>query len=555
MSFFRFLIQNLYKWTWISRIRMADDKQPVYILSEGNQRTYGKEAQRNNIMAAKLVAETVRSTLGPKGMDKMLVDSMGDVVITNDGVTILEEMQIEPPAAKMIVEIAKTQEDEVGDGTTSAVVFAGELLKNAESLLEKNIHPTIVAKGFRLAESKAQEILNEIAEDVSLDNEDILEKIAMTAMTGKGAEASKEKLAKLAVGAVKQVLDDNIDLNNIKVEKKVGGGVENSELIQGIVLDKEKLHSSMPSKINDAKIALISVPLEIKDTEIDAKIQITSPEQMQSFIEQEENMLRSMAQKVIDSGANVLISQKGIDDLAQHYLAKAGVYAVRRVKQSDMEKLIRATGGKIVSNLKDLSESDLGKSGLVEEVKIGDEEFTYVTNCENPKAVTFLVRGGTEHVVDEVERAIQDALGDLAAALKNGKVVGGAGAPEIELSKRLREFANTLSGREQLAVLAFAESMEAIPITLAENAGIDPIDILTELKARHDSGDKWAGIDVFSGKVVDSWSAGVIEPLKIKTQAIKSAAEVSEMILRIDDVIASGKGSGQAPMQPPMGYE
>ncbi|MBT3691045.1 thermosome subunit [Candidatus Woesearchaeota archaeon] len=534
---------------------MADDKQPVYILSEGNQRTYGKEAQRNNIMAAKLVAETVRSTLGPKGMDKMLVDSMGDVVITNDGVTILEEMQIEHPAAKMIVEIAKTQEDEVGDGTTSAVVFAGELLKNAESLLEKNIHPTIVAKGFRLAESKAQEILNEIAEDVSLDNEDILEKIAMTAMTGKGAEASKEKLAKLAVGAVKQVLDDNIDLNNIKVEKKVGGGVENSELIQGIVLDKEKLHSSMPSKINDAKIALISVPLEIKDTEIDAKIQITSPEQMQSFIEQEENMLRSMAQKVIDSGANVLISQKGIDDLAQHYLAKAGVYAVRRVKQSDMEKLIRATGGKIVSNLKDLSESDLGKSGLVEEVKIGDEEFTYVTNCENPKAVTFLVRGGTEHVVDEVERAIQDALGDLAAALKNGKVVGGAGAPEIELSKRLREFANTLSGREQLAVLAFAESMEAIPITLAENAGIDPIDILTELKARHDSGDKWAGIDVFSGKVVDSWSAGVIEPLKIKTQAIKSAAEVSEMILRIDDVIASGKGSGQAPMQPPMGYE
>jgi len=485
----------------------------------------------------------------------MLVDSMGDVVITNDGVTILEEMQIEHPAAKMIVEIAKTQEDEVGDGTTSAVVFAGELLKNAEKLLEKNIHPTIVAKGFRLAEKKAQEILNEIAEDVSLDNEDILEKIAMTAMTGKGAEASKEKLAKLSVGAVKQVLDDNIDLNNIKVEKKVGGGVENSELIQGIVLDKEKLHSSMPSKINDAKIALISVPLEIKDTEIDAKIQINSPEQMQSFIEQEENMLRNMAQKVIDSGANVLISQKGIDDLAQHYLAKAGVYAVRRVKQSDMEKLIRATGGKIVSNLKDLSESDLGKSGLVEEVKIGDEEFTYVTNCENPKAVTFLVRGGTEHVVDEVERAIQDALGDLAAALKNGKVVGGAGSPEIELSKRLREFANTLSGREQLAVLAFAESMEAIPITLAENAGIDPIDILTELKARHDSGDKWAGIDVFSGKVVDSWGFGVIEPLKIKTQAVKSAAEVSEMILRIDDVIASGKGTGQPPMQPPMGYE
>ncbi len=534
---------------------MAEEKQPVYILSEGNQRTYGKEAQRNNIMAAKLVAETVRSTLGPKGMDKMLVDSMGDVVITNDGVTILEEMQIEHPAAKMIVEIAKTQEDEVGDGTTSAVVFAGELLKNAEALLEKNIHPTIVAKGFRMAEAKAQEILNEIAESISLDDNNALEKIAMTAMTGKGAEASKEKLARLAVTAVKQVLDHDIDLDNIKVEKKVGGGVENSELIQGVVLDKEKLHSSMPSKINEAKVALISVPLEIKDTEIDAKIQISSPEQMQSFIEQEEMMLKNMADKIINSGANVLISQKGIDDLAQHYLAKSGIYAVRRVKQSDMEKLVRATGGKIVSNLKDLNENDLGKAGIVEEVKIGDEEFTYVTNCENPKAVTLLVRGGTEHVVDEVERAVQDALGDLAAALKSGKVVGGAGAPEVELARRLREFANGLSGREQLAVLAFADSMEVIPVTLAENAGIDPIDILTELKARHDAGDKWSGIDVFSGKVVDSWSSGVIEPLKIKTQAVKSAAEVSEMILRIDDVIASGKASGNAPMQPPMGYE
>jgi archaeal chaperonin len=536
---------------------MAEEKQPVYILSEGNQRTYGKEAQRNNIMAAKLVAETVRSTLGPKGMDKMLVDSMGDVVITNDGVTILEEMQIEHPAAKMIVEIAKTQEDEVGDGTTSAVVFAGELLKNAESLLEKNIHPTVVAKGIRLAEEKAQEILNELAENVSFEDNDTLEKIAMTAMTGKGAEASKEKLAKITVSAVKQVRSDKIDLDNIKVEKKVGGGVEDSSLIQGIVLDKEKLHSEMPSKISEAKIALIDIPLEIKDTEIDAKIQITNPEQMQAFIEQEERMIKNMADKVIASGANVLVSQKGIDDLAQHYLAKAGVYAVRRVKQSDMKKLALATGAKVISNLKDLNESDLGKSGIVEEVKIGDEEFTYITGCENPKAVTILVRGGTEHVVDEVERAIQDALGDLAAALRNGKVVGGAGSVEIELSKRLREFANSLSGREQLAVLAFADSMEVIPVTLAENAGIDPIDILTELKARHDSGDKWAGIDVFSGKVVDSWLSGVIEPLKIKTQAVKSASEVSEMILRIDDVIAaSGKAGNQGPMPPGMGgYE
>ena len=537
---------------------MAEDKQPVFNLSEGNNRTYGKEAQRNNIMAAKLVAETVRSTLGPKGMDKMLVDSMGDVVITNDGVTILGEMQIEHPAAKMIVEIAKTQEDEVGDGTTSAVVFAGELLKNAESLLEKNIHPTIVARGFRLAEKRAQEILEELAENVDINNEELLEKIAMTAMTGKGAESSKERLGKIAVAAVRQIKDEKIDMDNIKLEKKVGGGVEDSSLIKGIVLDKEKLHSGMPSKIENARIALISVPLEIKDTEIDAKIQINNPEQMQAFIEQEEMMLKNMAQKVIDSGANVLISQKGIDDLAQHYLAKAGVYAVRRVKQSDMNKLARATSGKVVSNLKDLNESDLGKAGVVEARKIGDEEFTYVMDCENPKAVTILIRGGTEHVVDEVERAVKDALGDLVAALKNGKVVGGAGAVEIELSKRLREFANSLSGREQLAVLTFADSIEVIPITLAENAGLDPIDILTELKARHDAGDKWAGIDVFSGKIVDAWSTGVIEPLKIKTQAVKSASEVSEMILRIDDVIASGKQPqmGQPGMQqPPMGYE
>ena len=483
----------------------------------------------------------------------MLVDSMGDVVITNDGVTILDEMQIEHPAAKMIVEIAKTQEDEVGDGTTSAVVFAGELLKNAEALLEKNIHPTIVAKGFRMAEARAQEILNEIAENVSLDNDDLLLKIAMTAMTGKGAEASKEKLARLSVDAVKQVLDHDIDLDNIKVEKKVGGGVENSELIQGIVLDKEKLHSSMPSKVQDAKVALISVPLEIKDTEIDAKIQISSPEQMQSFIEQEEVMLRSMADRIINSGANVLISQKGIDDLAQHFLAKNGIYAVRRVKQSDMEKLVRATGGKIVSNLKDLSENDLGRAGIVEEVKIGDEEFTYVTNCENPKAVTFLVRGGTEHVVDEVERAMMDAIGDLIAVLKTKKVVAGAGAPEVELAKKLREFANTLNGREQLAVQSFADSVEIIPRTLADNSGLDPIDVLAELKVKHDAGEKWAGIDVASGKVKDAWKLGVLEPLKIKTQAISSASEVAELILRIDDIIASGSGSSSASSMPPMG--
>lgn len=534
------------------------EKQPIYILSEGSQRTVGKDAQRNNIMAAKLVAETVRTTLGPKGMDKMLVDSMNDVTITNDGVTILEEMQIEHPAAKMVVEVAKTQENEVGDGTTTAVVFAGELLKNAEKLLDQNVHPTVISKGYRLAADRSQEILDQIAETVDVNNEEVLKRIAVTAMTGKGAEASKEKIADLVVKAVKQVKDETVDLDNVKVEKKVGGGTEDSELIQGIVLDKEKLHNSMPSKIEDARIALIDVGLEIKDTEIDAKIQINDPSQIQMFIEQEEKMLKDMVVKIKESGANVVVCQKGVDDLAQHFLAKGGVYAVRRVKQSDMQKLARATGGKIVSSLKDLTPGDLGKAGIVKEIKTGDEEMTYITDCVNPKAVTLLVRGGTEHVVDEVERAIKDALGGVAIALDNGKVVGGAGSPEVELSKRLREFANSLSGREQLAVLSFADSVEVIPKTLAENAGLDPIDVLTGLKSKHDAGNKWAGVDVFSGDVVDSWSMGVIEPLKIKTQAIKSASEVAELILRIDDIIASGASEGGAPqgMPPGMaGYE
>ena len=530
------------------------DKQPIYILSEGNQRTFGKEAQRNNIMAAKLVAETVRTTLGPKGMDKMLVDSTNEVTITNDGVTILEEMQIEHPAAKMLVEVAKTQEDQVGDGTTTAVVFAGELLKNSEKLLDQNIHPTIIAKGYRLAAEKSQEILKEISEQVDITNEELLERIAITAMTGKGAESSKERLAKLIVKAVKQVRDEDVNLDNIKIEKKVGEGIEDSELIQGIVLDKEKLHSGMPTKVENSKIALIDAALEIKNTEIDSKIQINDPSQIQSFLDQEELMLRNMVNRVIESGANVVICQKGIDDLAQHFLAKNNIYAIRRVKKSDMEKLSRATGAKIVSNLKDLSSEDLGRAGLVREVKTGDEEMTYITDCVNPKSVTLLVRGGTEHVVDEVERAVKDALGDVAASLKDGKIVGGAGSCEIELSKRLREFGNSLSGREQLAVFAFSESIEIIPRTLAENSGLDPIDVLTDLKAKHDDNQKWAGVDVFTGEIVDAWSRGVIEPLKIKTQAIKSASEVAELILRIDDVIASDKSSVNN-MPPGMGMQ
>ncbi len=531
--------------------------QPIYILPEGATRTLGRDAQRNNIMAAKIVAETVRSTLGPKGMDKMLVDSLGDIVVTNDGVTILEEMKVEHPAAKMLVEVAKTQEKEIGDGTTTAVVLAGELLKNAERLLDQEVHPTVIVKGYGIAAEKAQTILNNIAETITIKDIQILKKIAATAMTGKGAESKKDLLADLAVKAVTQVAEGNeIDLENIKLEKKTGGGIEDSELIQGIILDKEKVNPNMPRVVKNAKITLIDCAIEIKSTETEAKIQISSPEQMEAFLDQEEKMLRNMVEKVVASGATVVFCQKGIDDTAQHFLAKAGIYAARRVKKSDLEKLAKATGARIVTSLDDLSKEDLGHAGIVEEVKVGEEEMSYVKECKNPKAVTLLIRGGTQHVVDEVQRAMTDALGDIRAAIKDGKVVAGAGAPEVELARNLRLFSNTLSGREQLAVLAFADAVEIIPRTLAENAGLDPIDMLTDLKSKHDKGGKWAGIDVFEGKVVDAWKAGVIEPLKIKTQAVKSASEVAELILRIDDVIAasgSGKANPHGGMPPGMG--
>ncbi len=539
--------------------------QPIFIMPENTQRTTGRDAQKTNIMAAKLVAETVRTTLGPKGMDKMIVDSLGDITVTNDGATIVDEINVEHPAAKMVVEVAKTQNEEVGDGTTTAVVLAGELLKNAEDLLDKEIHPTVLAKGYRQAAVKAQEILNIISEDVTEKDTDLLKKIAVTAMTGKGAEIAKEILADLVVAAVKEVIekeDDKIivDANDIKIEKKVGASINDSELIKGIILDKEKLSSEMPSYIKDAKIALIDSGLEIKSTEIDAKIQITSPEQMQAFLDQEEKMLKNIIDKVINSGCNVLFCQKGIDDAAQSFLAQKGIYAARRVKKTDIEKLSRATGARIVTNLADLSEKSLGKAGIVRELKVGDEVMTYVEECKNPKAVTLLVRGGTDHVVAEIKRAVEDAIGDIISALKVGKVVAGGGAVEIELANGLRKFADSLSGREQLAVNAFADSVEVIPRTLAENAGLDPIDILTELKAGHTKSGKNIGIDVYSGKVVDSWKKGVIEPLKIKTQAIKSASEVAEMILRIDDIIAGGKDKSIMPppgpggMPPGMGY-
>ncbi|MBI2129200.1 TCP-1/cpn60 chaperonin family protein [Candidatus Woesearchaeota archaeon] len=534
--------------------------QPIFILPEGSQRTTGRNAQRTNIMAAKLVAETVRTTLGPKGMDKMLVDSLGDVVITNDGVTILEEMQIEHPSAKMLVEIAKTQENEVGDGTTTAVVIAGELLKQAEDLLDQEIHPTVIARGYRLASEKAIAILNNIAETIDENDAETLKKIAITAMTGKGAETDKEHLSDITVKAVKEIAEKEngdiiIDIENVKLEKKVGGAVEDTELIQGVVLDKEKVHSGMPRLIKNAKIALVDSALEIKNTEIDAKIEISDPEKMQAFLDMEENMLRKMVGKIESSGANVVFCQKGIDDMAQHFLSKKGIYAARRIKQSDMEALARATGAKIVTNLDELSNDDLGNAGIVEEKKIGDEDMTYVKDCKNPKSVTILIRGGTEHVVDEVKRAMEDAIGDTAAVLRSKKIVAGAGAVEIELARELRKYAESLSGREQLAVNAFANAVEVIPRTLAENAGIDPIDILTELKAAHDKKQKWAGIDVFKAKVVDAFEQGVIEPLKIKTQAISSASEVAVMILRIDDVIAAGGGSKGPSMPPGMGGE
>lgn len=526
--------------------------QPIYILSEGSTRTMGKDAQRNNIMAAKMVAETVRTTLGPKGMDKMIVDSIGDITVTNDGVTILNEMQIEHPTAKMIVEVAKTQEDQVGDGTTTAVILAGELLKNAERLLDQDIHPTVIVKGYRAAAEEAQKILLSIAENITKNDIQVLRKIAITAMTGKGAEASKDKLADIMIQATHDVMEgDNIDMENIKIEKRVGGGIEDSELIQGIVLDKERVFEGMPKRLENVKVALLSAALEVKNSETDAKIQITDPSQLHAFVEQEEKIIKSMCDSVINSGAKAVFCQKGIDDIAQYYLSKAGIYAARRVKKTDMEKLARATGAQLIAMIGEMSKDQLGHAGLIEEVKHGDDEMTYITKCKNPKAVTMIVRGGTQHVVDEVERAVKDAFGDIIASLKVGKVVAGAGAPEMEVSKGLRLYANTLSGREQLAVLAFADAMEIVPRTLAENAGFDPIDMLTELKMKHDGKMKWAGIDVFKGKVVDAWEMGVIEPLKIKTQAVKSASEVSEMILRIDDVIAGSGGSRAMPQMPP----
>ncbi|SDF55301.1 thermosome [Methanolobus vulcani] len=518
--------------------------QPIFILREGSQRTRGREAQSNNIMAAKAVAEAVRTTLGPKGMDKMLVDSLGDVVITNDGATILKEMDIEHPAAKMIVEVSKTQDDEVGDGTTTAAVIAGELLKKAEELIEQDVHPTIIASGYRMASEKAGEIIKTLAKSVTRENRDILINISGTAMTGKGAEATKEVLTNVTVDAIISIADEDnkVDMDNIKVEKKVGARIEDTELIKGMIIDKERVHTNMPKKVANAKIALINTAIELKDTEVDAEISITSPEMLQSFLDQEEKMIKELVDKVTSSGANVVFCQKGIDDMAQHYLAKAGVFAIRRVKKSDMQKLARATGAKLITNVDEITEDDMGKADLVEEKKIGGDPMTFVTGCDNPKAVSILLRGGTEHVIDNIERALNDSLRVVGVAIEDEKLVAGGGSPEVEVALRLQEYAATLSGREQLAVKAFAEALEVIPRTLAENAGLDPIDMLMELRAHHEKGVKTAGLNVYEGQVIDMWEAGVVEPLRIKTQAINSAAESAVMILRIDDIIASKQG-------------
>jgi len=520
--------------------------QPVLILPEGTVRTKGRDALKNNISAAKAVADTVRTTLGPKGMDKMLVDSLGDITVTNDGVTILEEMEIEHPAAKMMVEVAKTQNQEAGDGTTTSVVIAGELLKKAEELLDADIHPTVIVKGYKIAMKHAIEILEKSSKEIKLDNDGLLKKIAFTAMTGKSGTGASEKIAELVVKAVKTVASEEngkivINREDIKREKKQGGSVEDTELIYGIVIDKEVVHPQMPKVVKEAKIALIDTALEVKETETDAEIRITSPDQLQAFIEQEEKMLKEMVEKIVKAGANVVFCQKGIDDLAQHFLAKHGVLAARRIKKSDMEKLAKATGAKIITNLDDLKPEDLGYAEVVEEKRVGGDSMIFARGCKNPKSVTILVRGGTEHVVDEIDRAVEDAIGAVTSALELGKIVPGGGAPEIEVAVELRKVAQKYPGREQLAILAFADAMEIIPRTLAENAGLDPIDTMLKLRAAHEKGKKAFGLNLDSGEPEDMYKLGVIEPLKVKVQAVKSATEAAEMILRIDDVIAASK--------------
>ena len=533
--------------------------QPVLVLKEGTTRNRGKEAQKNNIMAAKVIAEVLKTTLGPRGMDKMLIDSLGDITITNDGATILKDIEVEHPAAKMMVEIAKTQDDMVGDGTTTAVVLAGELLKRAEELLDQNIHPTILVSGYRKAAVKAVEAINKVAWPVEEDDRATLRKVAITSMSSKAIGNAKEHFADMAIDAVMQIVekrgDKNVaDIDNVQVIKKTGKGLFESQLVKGLVIDKEVVHPGMPKMVEKAKIALIDAALEIEKTEMSAEIRIRDPNQMKAFLDQENKMLQEMVEKIKKSGANVVFCQKGIDDMAQHFLAKEGILAARRVKQSDMEKLARATGGRMSTDLNDLKAQDLGMAGLVEERKLGEDKMIFVEKCKDPRSVALIIRAGLERMVDEAERAMNDALSVVSDVLESNKVVAGGGAVEIEAAKELRKYATSVGGREQLAIENFADAIEVIPKTLAENGGLEAIDVLVELRAAHEKTDgQYKGINVFTGKVEDMKQKGVIEPLIVKEQAIKSATESASMILRIDDVIASTKpkegpgGAGKPP--------
>ena len=524
---------------------MGMGNAPVIILREGTKREKGKDAQFNNIAAAMAISDAVRSSLGPRGMDKMLVDTVGDVVITNDGVTILKEMDVQHPAAKMLVEVAKTQDAEVGDGTTTSVILAGEFLKKARDLIDANVHPTIIAKGYRMANEKAQEVLKDASMKVSIDDTETLKLIAETAMISKQVNASKEQFADLVVEAVKTVADKDkkgnytVDLKNIQTVKKEGASMENSYIVKGLIIDKEPVQPNMPRSVEDAKIALIDAPFEVKKTEIDAKIQITDPNQLNKFIAEEENMLKDMVAKVKASGANVVFCQKGIDDLAQHFLAKEGIYACRRVKKSDMERLGRSTGANIINKISELSADDLGYAKTVELKKIEDEEMTFVTGVKEPKTVSVLVRGGTKHVADEVERSLVDAWSVVRVAIEDGMMVTGGGSTAMEIAMQLRDYAASVGGREQIAIEAYASALESIPRTLAENAGLDPIDVLIEMRKQHKGGKKYAGLNPYTGKVEDMKKLNVIEPYRIGKQAINSATDAAIMILRIDDVIAA----------------
>jgi len=541
---------------------------PVLILKEGTERATGRDARRNNIMAARALAEAVRTSLGPRGQDKMLVDSLGDVTITNDGAAILDEIEVQHPAAKMLVQVAKAQDDEVGDGTTTAVILCGELLKQGQGLLASGIHPTVIISGYRKAVEKASEVLEGMSIPVTREDLDKLLRVCETSMASKLVSEAKDFLAKIAVDAVLQIAEEKdgrivADIDHIKVEKKQGGAIRDTQLVRGMVIDKEIVHAEMPKRVANARIALINASMEVEKTEMDAEIRITDPEQMKAFLDEEVRMLRRIAEKIKSVGANVVFCQKGIDEKVQHYLAKEGIAAVRRIKKSDMEALARATGGRIVSSIEHLSEKDLGECELVEERKVGEDKMVFVEGCKDPKSVSVLIRGGTERVVDEAERAFHDAICVVRDAIEDGKIVPGGGAPEVEVAIRLRDYADTLKGREQIAVRKFAEAVEIIPKTLAENAGHDPIDIMVELRSEHGSGKTSMGVNVFTGKPSDMLEAGVVEPLRVKTQALRSAMEAAALILRIDDVIAAkrsepketGKGGGGGPggMPPGMG--